>query len=358
MRLALARVACVVGLTGLVGVAACGSSSSAQPGGETSSAHPVASVPDAGKDGASDAGTDATQALTDGGTHPGTDGATDAGTGPGSGDAASAVDSGSPPVDAGAAHCKRGMATNTAPSAAFAPTAALPGVSWWYNWSAAGSGGSAGNAIEFVPMIWGSGSLKAALPAGSRYVLGFNEPNFTAQSDLTPQQAAADWPSIETSAKAAGIPLVSPAVNFCGSATDTSQCSDPAVTDPYTYLKDFFAACTGCEVDYVAVHWYNCDLPSLQAYLEGNVDAGGTLQGFAQFGKPLWLTEFSCDTTHSVADQTAYMKAAVPYLESNPNVFRYSWFSASAIPNAQLANTDGSPTALGTTYVGLAQSCP
>jgi hypothetical protein len=51
------------------------------------------------------------------------------------------------------------------------------------------------------------------------------------------------------------------------------------------------------------------------------------------------------------------MQAAVPYLESNPNVFRYSWFSASAIPNAELMNSDGSLTDLGTTYVGLAANC-
>ena len=52
------------------------------------------------------------------------------------------------------------------------------------------------------------------------------------------------------------------------------------------------------------------------------------------------------------------MTAAIPYLESNPHVFRYSWFSASPIPNAVLINSDGSPTALGQVYAGLAQSCP
>jgi hypothetical protein len=129
------------------------------------------------------------------------------------------------------------------------------------------------------------------------------------------------------------------------------------VTDPYPYLKDFLEDCSGCEVDYLAVHWYNCDLPSLQAYLEGNVDAGGTLQGFVQFGKPIWLTEFSCDTSHSIADQTVYMQAAIPYLEGNPSVFRYSWFSASPIPNAELMNSDGSLTNLGVTYVNLPATC-
>jgi len=51
------------------------------------------------------------------------------------------------------------------------------------------------------------------------------------------------------------------------------------------------------------------------------------------------------------------MQSAVPYLESSPKVFRYSWFSATNIPNALLANADGSLTDLGKTYVGLPQSC-
>jgi hypothetical protein len=52
------------------------------------------------------------------------------------------------------------------------------------------------------------------------------------------------------------------------------------------------------------------------------------------------------------------MRAAIPYLEGNPKVFRYSWFSADPIPNAKLINSDGSPTALGQVYISLPQSCP
>lgn len=237
----------------------------------------------------------------------------------------------------GTSICKRGIAANTAPGAAF-----FPAVAWWYNWAAQGSSASG---IEFVPMIWGKGSLNSAIPAGSKYLLTFNEPNFMAQSNLTAAAAASYWPTIQT--KAAGIPIVGPGMNFCGPA---DQCNG---TDPYQYLSDFFAACTSCEVDYVAVHWYNCDLPSLKDYLE----TGGNLAGFEQFGKPIWLTEFSCDTTASAAQQEAYMRAAIPYLESNPKVFRYSWFSADPIPNAKLVNSDGSPTALGQVYIGLAQNC-
>ncbi len=311
-----------------------------------------------GHDGASTSGDDAT-AGDDTGSSPGSSSGASEDSGAGDSGAARG-DAGTGPTDASAADgggplCKRGIAANTAPGSALAPTASAPGVTWWYNWALTGSGNDP--AIEFVPMVWGSSNANSALPAGAHFVLGFNEPNFTSQSHLTPQQAAAAWPSIQVHAKAAGIPLVSPAVNYCGSASDSSGCTTSTITDPYTWLKDFFAACSGCKVDYVAVHWYNCDLPSLRAYLEGNLDAGGGLQGFTQFGKPIWLTEFSCGGSSSVAEQQAYMKAAVPYLEANPHVARYSWFSAGPIPNAELVNGDGTLTDLGETYVGLPATC-
>ena len=242
---------------------------------------------------------------------------------------------------AATATCKRGIATNTAPGAAF-----FPAITWWYDWSLTGGGTNTG--IQFVPMIWGSSTVNGTIPVGSKFVLGFNEPNFHAQSNLTPQAAAAAWPALQANARAAGAAIVSPAMNFCGPA---ASCNG---TDPYQYLKDFFAACTTCQVDYVAVHWYNCDLPSLKDYLE----PGGSLEGFEQFGKPIWLTEFSCDGSATAAAQETFMRAAIPYLESNPHVFRYSWFSASPIPNAVLMNSDGSPNALGQVYAALAQSCP
>jgi hypothetical protein len=192
-------------------------------------------------------------------------------------------------------------------------------------------------------MIWNQTSVSSALPSGSKYVLGFNEPNFFSQANLSAAQAASNWPALQANAASAGVAIVGPAMNFCGPA---AQCHG---TDPYQYLKDFFTACTNCKVDYIAVHWYNCDLPSLRDYLE----PGGNLEGFEQFGKPIWLTEFSCDGSASVAQQEAYMRAAIPYLEGNSHVFRYSWFSAGPIPNAQLMNSDGTPTALGQVYIGL-----
>jgi Glycosyl hydrolase catalytic core len=243
----------------------------------------------------------------------------------------------------GAAACKRGIASNVAPAASFPR-----GIGWWYNWAPRAAATAA--ALEFVPMIWDEATVGATLPAGTKYLLGFNEPNFKAQANLTPAQAAGYWPMPQATARAAGVPIVSPAVNFCGPA---ASCNG---TDPYQYLKDFFAACAGCQVDAVAVHWYNCDLPSLRDYLE----PGGALEGFEQFGKPIWLTEIACaiDGDTSPAGQEAYMRQAVPYLEANPRIFRYSWFSADPIPGARLTTTDGAPTALGRVYAALPGACP
>jgi hypothetical protein len=301
-------------------------------------------------DGSDDGSTGDDGSTSDDGTAPsggGKDASTAHDAGHDSGHTSSGVDSG-PLVNP----CnKRGIAANTPPSSAFTPTSNSPGITWWYNWSnQAASGGAAG--FEFDPMIWGTGALTATIPGGSRYLLGFNEPNLVAQSNLTPQQVAQDWPQVEAIAKSQGIPIVSPAMTFCGGG---APCSDPSVTDPYTFLKDFFAACSGCEVDAIAVHWYNCDLPSLQGYIDGNA----TLAGFVQFGKPIWLTEFSCGASSTVAEQETYMNAAIPYLEANPHVFRYSWFSATPIPNGMLTSSDGSLTALGQNYVALPQNaCP
>jgi hypothetical protein len=313
-----------------------------------SSGHP------SGDDG-SQGGSDSSMNMSDGFTvAPDTGGMT--GDGSTGDDTSDPPDTGTPPPTEGGPPpppCKRGIATGTTPSANLAPSQTNPGVVWWYNW---GSNGSS-SPLEFVPMIWGQKNLNNSIPGDSKYVLGFNEPNFKAQSNLTPPQASADWPAVQGKAQALNIPTVAPGLNFCGSASDPSQCSDPSITDPYTWLKDFLADCNGCEIDHIAVHWYNCDLQSLQAYIEGNTSSGGNLEGFAQFNKPIWLTEFSCDGSHSVADQQAYMQAAIPYLERSTIVYRYSWFSADPIPNAVLQNQDGSLTDLGNTYVSLPAAC-
>jgi len=219
------------------------------------------------------------------------------------------------------------------------------GLAWWYNWSAGADASPA--SVAFVPMVRAEADIAEAdkvVSASAAYLLGFNEPNFFSQANLSASAAAMLWPQLEKIADPRQLALVSPAVNFCGDdKAKTGPCHD---TNPVHYLTDFFAACSSCRVDYVAVHWYNCDTDSLQSYLGQ----------FKQFGRPIWLTEFACayGGDRSVAGQEKYMRAALPVLEADPDVFRYAWFSASPIPEAQLIDPSGGLTHLGEVYVSLA----
>jgi hypothetical protein len=218
-------------------------------------------------------------------------------------------------------------------------------LTWWYTWGL--SVQTVGAGLEFTPMVWGGGAtvdnVNKALRQDAKFLLGFNEPNFFAQANLSAAQAAAQWPVLQQVATQRGLKLVSPAVNYCGDDKNkTGPCHD---TNPVSYLSTFFAACTNCQVDYVAVHWYNCDGASLKSYLDL----------FKQFNRPLWVTELACayggDT--SVAGQEKYMREAIPILEARSDVYRYSWFSGDPLPNARLLNTDGTPTPLGDIYLSL-----
>ncbi|MFZ6648485.1 discoidin domain-containing protein [Undibacterium sp. TJN25] len=228
------------------------------------------------------------------------------------------------------------------------------GISWWYNWSPTPEAGAAGVykslGVDFVPMAWGGtptvDQLSSQVPDGGKYLLGFNEPNFKSQSDKTPSQAAALWPVLQEVAKRKGLQLGAPAVNYCGDCVSEGGVT---FTDPVAYMDAFFAACQGCQIDYIPVHWYACDVSALKSYIDR----------FRKYGKPLWVTEFACgDNPHdsiTLAVQKNYMTAAVNYLENEPIVARYSWFSGrnSSIPNVNLLGADGQLTELGQLYVSL-----
>ncbi|HET6344070.1 MAG TPA: glycosyl hydrolase, partial [Myxococcota bacterium] len=182
------------------------------------------------------------------------------------------------------AGCKRGIAFG---QHSVADMRALSGaVSWWYNWSpkpdnAAVTAAYRALKMQFVPMVWNGsftpGGVQAAMPADVAVLLTFNEPNFHVQANLTPERAAALWPKIEQIARSRGMKIASPALNFCGGG-----CNE---TDPFVWFDKFFAACRGCQVDYLAVHWYACTKEALTWYLN---------KMETRYKRPLWLTEFSC----------------------------------------------------------------
>ncbi len=246
--------------------------------------------------------------------------------------------------------CKRGGAYGYHSEADL--SAFSEGAAWWYNWAAKPDEAVASSfqnfGMEFVPMVWGGtfdvDQVISQIPDGAKYLLGFNEPNFKSQANLSPSEAAALWPKIEEIAKAKNLKIVSPAVNYCGPSTDCHE------TNPYTYLDKFFAACADCQIDYIAVHWYACSGDALKNYL----------QGFAKYGKPLWVTEFSCgdgtEAQKTAAAQKTYMQEALAILEADSKVFRYSWFASrtTAISGVDLFANSGQLTTLGSAYLEAA----
>ena len=246
--------------------------------------------------------------------------------------------------------CKRGLAYGHHSVADL--QALSPGVSWWYNWDfrpdqALRAGAYRDAGVDYAPMIWGAASdraaAKTAIGEDARVLLGFNEPNFGEQANLSPKAAADLWPELEAIADAKGLRLVSPAVNFCG-----GNCRD---TDPFRYLDAFFAACPGCRVDAVAMHIYVGCSPSGANKAEWLIQHVETYK--KRFSQPLWLTEFACDSAKSTAEQQAFLEDAVTYLEAEPRVERYAWFSGRAtnVANVDLLGESGQLTALGKAYV-------
>jgi hypothetical protein len=157
--------------------------------------------------------------------------------------ATSSPQASSTPAASGA---KRGVAYNL-PSLV-KPFVGQKEVSWAYNWqSTSGSGFPSG--VEYVPMLWGNTATytgnwekdaNAGIAAGATALLGFNEPDHTAQANISPADAATSYKTY-LSDKFGGkkVKLGSPAVT-----------NGPAPMG-LDWLNKFMSACSSCQVDFV-----------------------------------------------------------------------------------------------------------
>jgi hypothetical protein len=250
---------------------------------------------------------------------------------------------------------KRGIGFNTLYEADIA--AIEKGISWTYNWAAAGYnqviGPLASQAeVLYVPMVWnGNGNwetqirnLKKSHPE-CEYILAFNEPNLRDQANMTPSDAAAKWPPLKALAKELNMKIVAPAMNY-GTLTGYS--------DPIKWLDEFFAQ-PGVSIDDIAalsIHCYMRVPSALKSYVER----------FRKYGKPVWMTEFCAwEGSVSVEQQRSYMSDVINYFEAEPLIERYAWFmydgpktKGTNYPNYALresGNRDGELTDLGKIYV-------
>lgn len=206
-------------------------------------------------------------------------------------------------------------------------TALTPGVCWYYNWDEIPSEidmpvVGPGTDMEFCPMAWGSTfdeqELRTYLTEhpGVKYLLGFNEPNFKNQANMTPAQAVEVWPRLEAIAEECGLGLVGPAVNYS---------PDAPYTDPTTWYDEFFELYPEARVDYIALHCYMVASDGMMNYINSVAE---------RYGKKIWLTEFCAwdgltqDAENARKIQRDEMVRKVEALELSEHVFRYSWFKA------------------------------
>lgn len=191
-------------------------------------------------------------------------------------------------------------------------------VSWAYNWGSS-SDGLDTSKFEYVPQLWSGSSsfltnwesdVKTALGSGSKYILGFNEPDLSSQANMQPGDAATAYKSYITDLfGSSGVTLGSPAVTNGG--------GDMGLT----WLSSFLGSCSDCNIGFVALHWYD-------SYANTDYFKQHITQAHEQTGLPVWVTEFG--TTDGSDEQiSGFLEEVMPWMDEQSFVERYAYFMAS-----------------------------
>lgn len=217
---------------------------------------------------------------------------------------------------------------------------------WYYTWGNSIPFELAPQNAEFVPMFWSKSAVtdaniaytkQLATQGRARYVLGFNEPDLSDQSNMTVADALAAWPQLET----IGLPLGSPAASY------------PTRQWIYDFMDQSIAQ--GRRVDFICVHMYvGTDENAFVQILQDL---------YNKYHKPIWITEFAtvANNAVNVSDNPytpdmvlAFMQRLLPKLEDLSFVQRYSWFSGSPTSarlwSSALIDANGNLTKLGLWY--------
>jgi hypothetical protein len=219
---------------------------------------------------------------------------------------------------------------------------------WYYNWSARPDPNAKLIRAEFVPMIRSAkevteANLSRVQESGSLTLLGFNEPDVKNQADMTVELALELWPRLMST----GLRLGSPAPSKEGAL-------------PGSWLDLFVQGARerNYRLDFICVHYYCARYDDPQA-------AAAELKEYLtrvhqHYRLPVWLTEFALSNWQTPAtsdQQRAYIKEAVPVLETLPFLERYAWFALprftgdnNALINAHLIGADTQMTEPGVAY--------
>lgn len=209
-------------------------------------------------------------------------------------------------------------------------------ISWQYNWADSPPDYLVESNIKYIPMQWGGAGLDSfadqVKAQRADTILTFNEPDFVSESNMDPVYAAKLWMTSIQPMKAAGVRLGGPAVT----ASDNGQ----------QWLQAFLAACSGCTIDFLPLHWYGPGVEGFYSYIWQMHNT------YPQY--PIWITEYASTSTDSsvVAD---FLNQTITYMDTLDWIERYSWFGYfRSRPGVyyNLLGDDGSLNTLGQIYVG------
>ncbi|KAI9785885.1 MAG: hypothetical protein M1835_003209 [Candelina submexicana] len=157
--------------------------------------------------------------------------------------------------------------------------------------------------------------------------IGLNEPDVsqTGQVSITPAAAAAGFKQY-MQPFAGKIKLGGPAISGQGSLA-------------FTWLSQFYAACSGCTIDFQPFHVLTssgASVASSVAYIESYTNQAISASG----GRPVWLSELALNGA-STNDKISILQQVMPWLDNNANVFRYAYFYVADLVTNNVLNTLG-----------------
>lgn len=233
---------------------------------------------------------------------------------------------------------KRGAAIPTNASCPANPRDALRlQATWLYDWT---THPPRVPGIESIPMIYGAFTDPPDLGGNSPWLLGANEPNISAQSNLTPSQAATHQRLLE-------------------SCYPNRRFVSPSCVHNLPFLKRIYQIYQDTyrqrpRWDAIAVHLYHRNVGVSWAY-----EVLPHLRFAQAISAELWITEF-------VAPNVNALRYLVERFEAEERITRYAWFAVrytctepwtplGAYPCTTLVNhATGNLTAFGKAYT----ECP
>jgi hypothetical protein len=190
-------------------------------------------------------------------------------------------------------------------------------IKWYHHWQNAAVSEMPSD-VQYVPMDWGpkynnlwSERKKHFSKHKPQYVLAFNEPDVSGQSDMSPSSAASRYLKELEPLRKKGIKVSSPQIVYNTKWMDS-------------FLKQIRAK--GSDVDFMAIHYYGSwkDPKRLQKFVT-------TIRN--KYHKSIWVTEFGVTAkSHGSTSQIKSFRTSVTnWMDSKSYVKRVAWLGCFAV---------------------------